>query len=311
MLLPPPRFLLYRDEDQSCHRYRIQQGWGGGYRVVAMTQAWPPSEEFLLVLASATPFRRHLQTTTSNRRMLARLLTSMAEESFPFAPAETWYAFGERAGEPYIFALSRNLLEQWRQQEPLADLPMPSAILVGEGEPTVLRAVVEGWLAQGGVRDFLGGKVPIWHRGILHGALLAGLVMAGGWFGVMDLLQLRQNLAQHERQELGQWSQKAEELLKRRQVVVNMAATIDAVGQQAKQPGFTAITLLNKLLQAMPDGAAIRQVRLDPDGVVTVIGHALNPEAWLQAADITPISLDVTPLPNSNRFEAKLQASRS
>lgn len=304
----PPRHLLFLRRDGTASYYRLRLRLSGGYRLEPLSAPWARGFTYLLLLESGWPYRRRIRTDTLSRRLLSRLLATMAAESFPFVPEETWYAFGERGGggASYLFALPREELSRLERQPPLAELSPPRAVIVADAKPAAMLVAVERWLAAGRERDLLGR--PVWpiHRGLVSVGVLVVLTLLAGWVGFWHLDDLQERLTRSERQTERRWLVKADELTRRRQVVGHMAVAVGATEDLAKRSGALVLDRLDRMLNAMPDGAQLVRVQLENDGTLVVTGFAREPQAWMDAAGLVVSSLEVIELPERRRFEARL-----
>ncbi|MGK0171699.1 MAG: hypothetical protein ACI9W2_003429 [Gammaproteobacteria bacterium] len=238
-----PKQLVTIGPDRTLSSFSVSQRWDGSLRVRPSTRNAVSSRgRYVLVLDPSVAFRRRCELP-SNAQAAKRIMRQLADDLFPFESATTRYAFGERAGATYVFALAGAEFEELVES---LTRP-PGAFLCASAEPESLERALSLWSGYGSVCDFQGGPRPL-ARAVGISALLVAGIIAIGVLGGQHLYSKHGAALTRVRAEQAEIRRQASELATQLGVIEHMSAaqralstltnqSIGAAGEQLTQRG--------------------------------------------------------------------------
>lgn len=293
-----PRDVVYLDPDSNPHPHVVRYRWDGALDVVPGGSE--NSSEFVLVLDPGLPFRRRFRMPAAGR-FARHGLSDLASELFPFSRDASHYALGEVEREPYVFALPDGQLRELSGRFSRA----PQAVLVGRGQPRDLRHALSLWVGQGRAFDFLNRPRPI-PRSLLLSLLLAGALLGAAVWASGDLMQTFANYRDTKNARIAKLKSEAELLARRRVSIAHMNAAYAAVNGLFESGGGRMHTLLESLVNGLPDDIELRSVVFDGESL-KVSGWSKSGVGWTEdiAGEVTVVEHDK--LPERDRFEIEIR----
>ncbi len=288
-----PRKAVHLDTSESATLYRLRYGWDGDIRVTP--QDGGVSGRFVLVLDTQLPFRRRFQLP-KGRHYRRQMAAELAAQLFPFPQDRTRYAQGNSAGEPCIFALPQERLE-----ELLARLPKaPDAVLVAEPKPAAIHQAIDSWVAGGPTHDLLAGSrvVP---RSLGLSVLLAGALAGTLIWAIADIARIHGQRQAQQRALSEALFHEAAGLSHKLRVIAHMNEASRAVQELTKGAGSRVLPALEATLAGLPDNVELSAVDFDGQGL-TITGWDPHDLTWVNESGLRVEVLKHEPLPERDYF---------
>lgn len=306
-----PRYLAVMDAAGGVtDYYRLRLRWNGRYRLQPAplpavqpasgeaTPAPPRIEPCIVVIERTLPYRRKLQQLPQEKKSRLAMLRTAPDE-FPLAPADMLYALGIHGHEGYLYALPRQALDVLQQHNlhPVIALVANRATDAAEGLETL-----EGYLRNGDTVNFLRTGFFLSRRRLLQiqlGALLAAILLAGGWLTVRpDLFTglIERRIATLREQ--GSALPKLYRITEKMAYAQGEAAHLYA-SPEAHLPG-----ILTKLFATVPPGHSLSTVEFQ-NGILKIAGNGDEVREWLVAQGFPADRIIVENLGQQKHFRAE------
>lgn len=294
-----PRRIVTLSAGGQIKHYRWRMTRLGAVDVTEQSEFTPfkKGQGCIVVIDPSLLFRRRSQFAPKTRSDLLRL----GADFFPFAADQTRYASRKDDGAHILYALTE---QEWLNLQ--KSIPAPAvAIIPGETHSIGIAKAIEERLATGVVCDLLiqPGRFlsPAYIVAASLIAVLAVMLIAGWslwqWQQAYRLEKLQQEVSALEAE--------VAPIQKRFEAIEIMQATLQQMGQMSESEGSAMIAAIGKLVSSMPQGISIDRVDYK-DGKLNFSGLGKNAERWLQEAGVSPNDIQITPMPQWDRYVATL-----
>ncbi len=308
-----PKRIIALDGDGKTRHFRWKMNRFGQIGVVQQSEMTPfaRGQKCVVCIDPRLLFRRRSNLAVQNRMELDRIARDFfpfsATDSVAFAYARDQIANGndtENAGDNLILALPD---QDWAAMQ--KNIPVPvAAVLCSEAAAPAIQSALEQRFASGTLPDLSPNPARFVAPAIF--ALFA-------WVAVLTVILLSgygmwrfQNDWQRNKLS-GEIAALESEVLvtkQRFEAMQAMRATLSDFQdfQMAENNGLHKT--LVQLVQTLPQGVSIDRIEFK-DGKLSISGLGRDPKDWLAGFGITPGDIEITPLPQYNRYVAVMNLS--
>ncbi|TAH32237.1 MAG: hypothetical protein EYC62_09440 [Alphaproteobacteria bacterium] len=301
-----PKRIIALDEQGKAKHFRWQADRYGQIRIESQSEMTPfaRAQKCVVFLDPRLMFRRRCPMPIASKADLNRI----ARDFFPFSSEQNvHFAYTKDGGdsaENVIFALPEN---DWLILQKNISAPA-LAVLPASADVDSIKAGLLQRFDIGAANDLIAKPtriLPPVLQAFAKLVLLFVTILAVGytlWSFQYDWQQ------QKLMRDIATLQTEVQNTKQRYEAMQTMRSTLEDFDKFQAQENSRFFPILSRLIQTLPPGISIDRVEYK-EGRLNISGLGRDPKEWLSAFGVDPSTIEITPLPQFNRYLASVPLS--